>query len=165
MQPGQLVHLAQLEFSGTADDFDHAEWIINDLRAALPPHDLSMKEHLLLLGENTGRESDEFALNLLLTRVLRPVNNAISITFTGSLENWPPKLLHTLQATVAKWPGCKQLPLYGPQSAWDDIHAAGPVKRSLGAELEAAIVEIAHASLPKEFFRRLNVRAKRMQVV
>ena len=165
VQPSQLFYLAQLEYSGEPENFDHAEWLINDLRSMLPPDELSLSEYLRLLGQVPPVGDDEFFWNLLLSRVLRPVNNAISIVFAGSIENWPPRALHALQAAVAKWPGCNQLPLYGPHISWDEINAAGPTKRALGPELEAAILEIAHVNLPQEFFRRLRLRAKRMQIV
>lgn len=115
----------------------------------------SEREFVHALGDAfDGSLADEY----LISRILRPIDNAIRKLFDRKPEDWPPDQLRALQIRLANWEGCRDLPLYGPRKGWAELVVA---TRSPSSDQEAAIILLASEALAPDFFTGLKSRLKR----
>lgn len=101
-------------------------------------------------GLSKGDASD------LLTRILRPVEYALSKTFenSGVLEK---EHLRALQIALVHWEYYPRLPRYGPHATWKDLEASGnDPNRPLTKDERIAVTDIAFHVLPPQVFLTLT---------
>jgi DNA (cytosine-5)-methyltransferase 1 len=108
----------------------------------------------LLDAASDGARADKY----LISRILRPIDNAMRKLFELKPESWPPAQLRALQVCIAKWEGYRGLPLYGPRKELTELYVR---TRSLSSDQEAAIILLAFQALSPDFFVTLKTRLKR----
>jgi len=123
---------------------------------------VSVADRKRLLSELCGQDYASMILphngdeGLLLTRVLRPINFAISQTFT--ISELSPDDRRKLQVAIAHAPYLQSLPRYGPTSTWDELDAKGDSEKTLSKELRICVTYTAFQSLSPEVFIALKAK-------
>ncbi|MEI7729127.1 MAG: hypothetical protein WCO56_06130 [Verrucomicrobiota bacterium] len=125
-----------------------------DLDYRISSQQLSPEEQSGFLHQFGFDTSDmsPFETELLFTRVLRPVTNAISKTFkhVHAIEE---RHKETLQNAILRSDFCRSLPRYGPYSKWEEMEIPD---RSLTKEERMKITDLAFGVLPPEVFLALE---------
>jgi hypothetical protein len=94
---------------------------------------------------------------LRLTRILRPIEYALSETFKN-VHELEKVHLRALQIALARWEQLRTFPRYGPESTWDQLNAAATVAdphRRLTKKERQAVTALAFQVLPPDIFRSL----------
>ncbi|MGI8966458.1 MAG: hypothetical protein ACR2H1_10290, partial [Limisphaerales bacterium] len=100
--------------------------------------------------EKLGFDPKNQDASLLIIRVLRPVNFALSSTFK-KISSLPDQGYSLLQIAIAKSEFCHQLPRYGPNSTWNELE-----HRPLTKEERMKVTDVAFSCLPPEMFLSLQ---------
>ena len=101
-----------------------------------------------------GLDKDE--AGLLLTRILRPIDYALSKTFKNIvvLEK---EHLRALQVAIAHWHDLSKLPRYGPNCKWDELNAReDDPHRELTKEERIALTDLTFKTIPPQAFLGLT---------
>jgi hypothetical protein len=122
----------------------------------------SIAERKQFLSELCGNDyADKYLSNgtdeaLLLKRVLRPINEAISQTFKTTNISEQDRL--TLQIAIAHSPYLESLPLYGPNSTWDQLNEGGISNKVMSKDLRMCVAYTAFECLAPDIFIALQAK-------
>jgi len=100
-----------------------------------------------------GEGLDKGEATLLLDRILRPVNYALSQTFKNITEVIAKEDLRALQVALARSEFYRRLPRYGPHETLAELEASGDdPRRRLTREERMAVTDVAFQVLPPLVF-------------